>query len=122
MELIRGETLSARLKRVGKIEPQKALAIAVQLCQALGAAHQARILHRDFKCSNVMLIGAEENIRAVVTDFGISRWMRSTEEAASALTTAGAALLEVRDHHGKLHSAQLASLRPNDPSRRQRSL
>jgi serine/threonine protein kinase/tetratricopeptide (TPR) repeat protein len=90
MELVRGETLSARLKRAGKIESQEALIITVQLCQALGAAHQAGILHRDFKCGNVMLIGSGEKVRAVVTDFGIARWMRSTEDSAGALTTRGA--------------------------------
>ena len=90
MELVPGETLSARLKRDGKIEPQEALAIAIQLCQALGAAHQAGILHRDFKCGNVMLIGARENVRAVVTDFGIARWMRGTQDSAGTVTTQGA--------------------------------
>src|SRR5438270_5073 len=39
MELIRGETLSARLKRVGKLERSEALPIAVHLCEALEAAH-----------------------------------------------------------------------------------
>src|SRR5205807_9464004 len=36
MELVRGETLSARLKRAGKIGFEEALPIALQLCQALG--------------------------------------------------------------------------------------
>ena len=90
MELVRGETLSARLKRAGKIGFEEALPIALQLCQALGAAHQAGILHRDFKCGNVMLMGSGAATRTVVTDFGIARWMRSTEDAAGALTTQGA--------------------------------
>ena len=57
MELIKGETPSARLKRIGRLNPAEALPIAAQLCQALDAAHQAGVLHRDFKCSNVMLHG-----------------------------------------------------------------
>lgn len=89
MELVRGETLSARLKRDGKIQSHEAFAIATQLCHALGAAHQAGILHRDFKCGNVMLIGSGEKVRAVVTDFGIARWMRSTNDS-TALTSQGA--------------------------------
>jgi serine/threonine-protein kinase len=89
MELIKGETLSARLKRVGRLNPAEALPIAAQLCQALDAAHQAGVLHRDFKCSNVMLLGAGEQVRAVVTDFGIARWMQRKESSASQATTQG---------------------------------
>ncbi|PYP93026.1 MAG: hypothetical protein DMG65_02310 [Candidatus Angelobacter sp. Gp1-AA117] len=86
MELIRGETLSERLKRLGKLEPQEAFPIAVQLCQALNAAHQAGVLHRDFKCGNVMLIGSGEQVRAVVTDFGIARGMSSAQDHTGTVT------------------------------------
>lgn len=86
MELIRGETLSERLKRLGKLESQEAFPIAVQLCQALDAAHQAGVLHRDFKCGNVMLIGSGEQVRAVVTDFGIARGMRSAQDHTGTVT------------------------------------
>jgi serine/threonine-protein kinase len=90
MELVRGETLAARLKRDGRIESREALAIAIQLCQALGAAHQAGVLHRDLKCGNVILIGSGDAVRAVVTDFGIARWTRSTQDSAGMVTTQGA--------------------------------
>src|SRR5437763_1648308 len=88
-EMGQGETLAARLTRVGRIGPQEAHSIAFQLCQALGAAHRAGSLHRDFKCGNVMLIGSGEEVRAVVTDFGIARWMRSVEDSTGVLTTHG---------------------------------
>ncbi|HEY6250235.1 MAG TPA: serine/threonine-protein kinase, partial [Candidatus Angelobacter sp.] len=89
MELIRGETLSTRLKREGKITPAEALLIAEQLCQGLEAAHRASILHRDFKCSNVMLIGCGNQVRAVVTDFGIARLLRPADESKGLTTTHG---------------------------------
>jgi serine/threonine-protein kinase len=111
MELIKGETLSDRLKRDGKIAPAEALVIANQLCDALDAAHQAGILHRDFKPGNVMLIalpksaggpkaetsakqtrsGASasgDQLRVVVTDFGIARLMRPIDEPLGSGTTA----------------------------------
>ncbi len=89
MELVRGETLAARLKRNEKIASGEALTIALQLCQALGAAHQAGILHRDFKCGNVMLIGSGAATRAVVTDFGIARWIHSNHDSPGTLTSQG---------------------------------
>lgn len=92
MELIRGETLSIRLKREGKIASSEALLIAEQLCQALDAAHQAGVLHRDFKCSNVMLIGSGAQVRAVVTDFGIARMIRPQSESQGLTTAQGMVL------------------------------
>ncbi len=77
MELVRGETLSMRLKRQGKASPAESLMIATQLCEALDAAHQSGILHRDFKTSNVMLAGIGDGVRAVVTDFGIARLLNA---------------------------------------------
>jgi serine/threonine-protein kinase len=90
MEFLPGETLSARFKREGCIAPPEALAIAVQLCQALTAAHLAGVLHRDFKPGNVMLTGSGENIRAIVTDFGIARWIGTAADSPATLTTQGA--------------------------------
>lgn len=90
MELVPGETLAARMARIGRIEHQEALAIAMELCAALGAAHQAGVLHRDFKPGNVMLIGSGEKTHAVVMDFGVARWLADGNSSAStALTEAG---------------------------------
>jgi serine/threonine protein kinase len=73
MELLRGETLRARLTR-GPISIEEAAPIAEQLAGALAAAHRAGVVHCDFKSENIMLIpepaGGE---RAVVTDFGLAR-------------------------------------------------
>ncbi|MGZ3407709.1 MAG: protein kinase domain-containing protein, partial [Polyangia bacterium] len=68
MELLDGETLSARIKRGGRMSVDEALAIVEQIVAALGAAHRAGVVHRDLKCSNVMLCGD----RVVVTDFGLA--------------------------------------------------
>jgi hypothetical protein len=68
MELLEGETLAARIGRMGKLDTTEALGIARQLAKGLGAAHAARVVHRDFKPSNVMLAGE----RVVITDFGLA--------------------------------------------------
>jgi len=93
MELLPGETLSARLKRTGRLDTTEALEIAKQLCKALHAAHDAGVLHRDFKCNNIMLIGSGKDVRAVVTDFGIACWTQPekhlTEQGTPAETITG---------------------------------
>jgi serine/threonine protein kinase/tetratricopeptide (TPR) repeat protein len=74
MELLEGETLSARLHRQQCMTIEEALPIVTQMAAGLTAAHQANIVHRDFKPSNVMLIrsGLAGGTRAVITDFGLA--------------------------------------------------
>lgn len=75
MELLDGETLAARIRRVGRLTTTEAFPIVVQMAAGLEAAHQATIVHRDFKSQNVLL-GPDDNmeggIRAVITDFGLA--------------------------------------------------
>ena len=74
MELLKGETLSERLRRTGRFTTAEALPIVEQLAAGLAAAHKAAVLHCDFKSSNVMLApGEASEVRAVVTDFGLAR-------------------------------------------------
>ena len=68
MELLRGETLAAKLAREGRLAPSAALPIALDLCAGLAAAHRAGVLHRDLKPGNVFL----EAGRAVIIDFGLA--------------------------------------------------
>jgi eukaryotic-like serine/threonine-protein kinase len=59
MERLRGETLAARLAR-GHVAPADAIAILLQLCDALNAAHDAGIIHRDLKPDNIFLRDDQE--------------------------------------------------------------
>ncbi len=72
MELLEGETLAERLRRGPRMSAVEALPIALQMASALGAAHDAGVLHRDFKPGNVVLVPTSKGIRAVVTDFGLA--------------------------------------------------
>ena len=54
MELVEGETLQARIKK-GPIPVDEALTIAKQIAEALEAAHEKGVIHRDLKPGNVML-------------------------------------------------------------------
>ncbi|HLL91893.1 MAG TPA: protein kinase [Solirubrobacteraceae bacterium] len=83
-EYVQGETLKDVIRREGPLEITQALAYAIEIARALGAAHENHIVHRDVKPHNV-LIGEEG--AAKITDFGIARSL--SEEA---LTMAGRVL------------------------------
>src|ERR1700747_1041335 len=54
MELVEGETLQERLKR-GPIPIDEALPIAKQIAEALEAAHESGVVHRDLKAAQIKL-------------------------------------------------------------------
>ncbi|HSK79090.1 MAG TPA: tetratricopeptide repeat-containing serine/threonine-protein kinase [Thermoanaerobaculia bacterium] len=90
MELLPGETLAQRLHRSGPLGTEEALPIVRQIAEALHAAHQAGVIHRDLKPGNVMLVESRGAVRAVVTDFGLAR-LEAAEGAGPALTLTAAA-------------------------------
>jgi eukaryotic-like serine/threonine-protein kinase len=84
LEYVEGETLKDLIRRSGPLEIPQAIAYAIEIARALGAAHERLIVHRDVKPQNV-LISVEGG--AKITDFGIARTL--TEEG---LTMAGRVL------------------------------
>lgn len=81
MELLPGETLQAFIAREGAAPPRPAVAIAVQVAEALDFAHSKGVVHRDLKPSNVML---RPDGVAKVMDFGIARARRFEGMTATA--------------------------------------
>jgi len=69
MELVPGEDLSQRLAR-GRVQIEEALAISVQIAEALEAAHEQGVIHRDLKPANVRLT---PDGKAKVLDFGLAK-------------------------------------------------
>ena len=89
MEFIDGVSLDAVIKRDGQLAIERTLAIAVQICRALEAAHRAGIIHRDLKPSNVMLVRADDEEDLVkVLDFGVAKFLHDTDGANLTLTNA----------------------------------
>jgi len=80
MEFLEGETLAERLKHE-PLREADARNIARQLCAGLAAAHRNQVIHGDLKSGNVILsAGADGEVRAVITDFGLARPAQSTAQ------------------------------------------
>jgi len=74
MELLEGESLSARLRRDGKLSPATTVHIGRQICEALQVAHSAGVIHRDLKPANIMLLSrAGDDDYVKVLDFGVAK-------------------------------------------------
>ncbi|MBD3857081.1 MAG: serine/threonine protein kinase, partial [Acidobacteria bacterium] len=69
MELVEGEDLSERIKR-GAVPVEEATAIALQIAEALEAAHEQGIVHRDLKPANIKL--TDDGVVKVL-DFGLAK-------------------------------------------------
>jgi Tol biopolymer transport system component len=74
LELVEGETLADRIAR-GPMPVEEALPIAIQICEALEAAHERGIIHRDLKPANVKIT---PDGKVKVLDFGLARAMGDT--------------------------------------------
>jgi serine/threonine protein kinase len=77
MELVEGETVGRWLPRK-KRGWQEVLDVYLEAGRGLAAAHEAGVVHRDFKPSNVLV--ATVGDRVVVTDFGLARVMENSGE------------------------------------------
>ncbi|MFI8349434.1 serine/threonine-protein kinase [Streptomyces sp. NPDC085596] len=81
MELVRGRSLADTLETTGPLSVPDAAHVGAEVLDALRAAHDVGVLHRDVKPANVLL---SDDGRVVLTDFGIA-----SVEGSSALTMAG---------------------------------
>jgi len=70
MEYVSGETLMSILRREKRLPWRQAVDIAIQICSALKAAHDAGVIHRDLKPSN-LLIAVDGTVK--LTDFGVAQ-------------------------------------------------
>jgi serine/threonine protein kinase len=80
MEYLDGETLAARIQRLGRLGPAELAPIVQQICLGLSAAHGAGIVHRDLKPDNVFITrekaGRADFVKLI--DFGISKFFEGS--------------------------------------------
>jgi serine/threonine protein kinase len=93
MELLEGTDLRKLLQVQGRLSARELLELLDPICRAVGAAHDAGIVHRDIKANNVVVVEAVGNGERVVKllDFGIAK-MIGGEQGQQGLTEPGAML------------------------------
>ena len=89
MELLEGESLGTRIRRVGALPMQSAVEFCYQTASALGAAHKKGIVHRDLKPDNLFVVPDPhdpERERIKVLDFGIAKLQQSANDSVKTRT------------------------------------
>lgn len=74
MEYVEGTDMKTLLRRRGRLPPQEAVDLMIQICAGIGYAHRAGLVHCDMKPQNVLV---SPDGRAKITDFGIARALAS---------------------------------------------
>ncbi|HEY8089747.1 MAG TPA: serine/threonine-protein kinase [Polyangiaceae bacterium] len=87
MELLQGETLADRVKRVGALPAAEAVDFVLQATRPLSEMHDEGIVHRDVKPSNLFLArDADGKERIKLLDFGVAAFQQPLSRADSSLT------------------------------------
>jgi eukaryotic-like serine/threonine-protein kinase len=87
MELLEGEELGKRIKRLGPLGLKDASKVLVETARALGKAHGLGIVHRDIKPDNVFLVDVDGEPFVKVLDFGIAKHRQ--DDKSFGLTSTG---------------------------------
>ena len=89
MEYLAGESLDARLEKVGRLDAEETTRIITQVSRALAKAHAAGIVHRDLKPENVFLVRDDDEASdlAKVVDFGIAKFTDMSMGVSSSTRT-----------------------------------
>lgn len=73
MELLKGETLRAKVERQGPLPRREVVELFIPICDAVATLHDTGIVHRDLKLCNIMLAERASGTVPMILDFGISK-------------------------------------------------
>jgi len=90
MEYIHGNSLSSLIAENGRLDPARLIALGKQICSAMEHAHQHKIVHRDLKSANIMVLKDASGKDSVkVLDFGLAKVVQDSGRASQHLTNTG---------------------------------
>jgi eukaryotic-like serine/threonine-protein kinase len=93
MELLQGEEISKRIKRLGRLSPHDTVLYLHQAALALDKTHRSRIVHRDLKPDNLYLCERDDGPpRIKLLDFGIAKIVAANSAATNATQAVGTPL------------------------------
>ncbi|WP_437602641.1 serine/threonine-protein kinase [Sorangium sp. So ce590] len=93
MELLRGEELGQRLKRIGRLPPGEVSTYLQQTGSALDRTHAASIIHRDLKPENLFVTQRDDGTpRMKILDFGVAKLLAEGGNAAGVTRSLGTPL------------------------------
>jgi serine/threonine protein kinase len=87
LELVEGETLADRIKQ-GPLPVKEALPLALQIADAIDAAHEKDVVHRDLKPANIKVT---PDGKVKVLDFGLAKALATDQDLANSPTLSMAA-------------------------------
>lgn len=97
MELLDGRSLRDEIEKLGIISPKRTMEILKPVCEAVQAAHNAGVIHRDLKPDNIILESSEMGQELIkVVDFGIAKLK---EKSGKALSLTGPGLVMGTPHY-----------------------
>jgi len=110
MQLINGESLEQRLKRVGKLPPEEVAKIGQQAAAGLAAAHAGGLIHRDIKPGNILLEAGTDRVK--LTDFGLARGFEDVRLTRTGFVAGTPLYMAPEQAHGESidHRSDLFSL------------
>lgn len=101
MELLQGETLRKRLRRVKRMPPEEVVTYLHQIALALDKTHAFSIVHRDLKLDNLFLTEREDgSIRVKLLDFGIAKLIEEGATSTPATRSLGTPLYMAPEQFG----------------------
>ncbi|AKF10847.1 serine/threonine-protein kinase [Sandaracinus amylolyticus] len=101
MELLEGETLASRLRRVVRVTPSEAAAILVPIAEAVQLLNDRGLVHRDLKPGNVFLARTDAGETPKVIDLGTTRDVEDDEHTHTGMVIGSPFYMAIEQAEGR---------------------